>query len=176
MNSNRSMTTTFGAALDDAIERRNDERRRQKVRHSRQVEKMKELAARTEPAMAQAVEAINTRAEALSLTCPAGFEVRMDDGGGDTTVRVDVKVFLKKLHERYNREDDYAWELSAWIYNAPDGPNSTGFSISADRAGWHDCWGCDTPTEECNPGGLTVESSGEEVAKCFLAWFTRYVV
>lgn len=133
---------------------------------------------RAKVALGKAVEAIQERAADLGLAAPVVVDGKVRAGRESVSADVSVSMTPSNAESAAGRQIpfDWNWRLSVDAsFGNLDGLHAPNFRIDAKRGSWSDGWNCDLPTPECNPKGLTLTTSGEEVAQRFMAWFTRYL-
>lgn len=175
------------AMIDRSTEERGRAAEQRRERLTAGARPFQKFADRAGAALKQAADAIMERAEALQ--CPSPVIVHSEAGFYDdeheprhwVNVTVSMKAPAKAPSMAAAIRGDvgtysWFWRLSvhapAGEINRRDPPQIT---IDAQRGSWVDAWNCDLPTPECNPKGLSLNSSGEEIAKKFMDWFTAYL-
>ena len=174
-NKTDRLATAFGRTLDQAISHRNDQRRRFREEYARQGKSLSAFLARAELAMKQAVTAISDRSESLRFDGPAVLEVSTESKRDDQlhgTIEVQMN---RPPRPGADTPRQYRWEMTVSVLIKSDGRAVTHFRIYGQRDGWGDAWGCDIPAKVCDPSGLTLGTSGDEVARRFMSWFTTYM-
>lgn len=175
------LDAAFAEVLDDAISARNERHSREQAAQSMHLSLVEAFLARAAGALDIAATTIADRAERLGLDSPPEVHHRIDQQGAGT---IAGHVYITMT--RPGRIPDalggpppsrrYAWTMRVSLYIEHGGAaTSPKFVIEGHRDGWWDWWACDIPTAECNPAGLSLSSSGEEVARRFMTWFAGYV-
>ena len=175
------IATSFAEQLDDAIGARDRQRKRKQAVCAQQRTLVEGFVARAAAALELAAQAINKRAHDLRLDSPATIETKSDFKGNDTMSAIIRVSMTRPRVDRARYIPDrgpsvaYNWTLSTSVHIDHSAHAEHHFRIEAHRDGWWDGWGCDIPTPECNPAGLSLTSAGEDIARRFMAWFTRYL-
>lgn len=166
--------------LDRALEERAQRQAREAEQHASILDALQHFLMEGERALRAATVAIERRAEALDLATPIEVKAEIQPGGGTArTATLSVSMTAAPTNRRQGMEPArYTWSVLAHASPDTRGEVRASFSISAFRGGWQDIWSENSGTmrtPECNPRGLSLESTGEEITARFMAWFTRYI-
>jgi len=168
----------FASQLDSAIRQRKREHQRLQEDLAAQLTILEAFTDRAIAALRKAAQVIEERADALGFDSPVVVDGKAEVGNDAVSARVSVSMSPPSRARRGIQVREFSWNWSVSVYcsvDARDRRDGASFRIEAKRGTWVDAWGCDIPTAECDPKGLTLESSGEEVAQRFMAWFTKYL-
>ncbi len=170
--------------IDGALRARDALKEWMQSEHAKQRQLVENFAAPAAVSLKLVAEALNSRARELRFDSPVTVESSYDF---DSPKTVSATLRLLMTQSRRDRDDQemyssrhgasvaYSWELHVFVsIDDPRQATQPSFAIEACRDG-QDAWRCDIPTAECNPAGLSLDSSGDDVVQRFMAWFVRYV-
>ena len=175
------LEAALGNVLDRAISAREDQESRRQASHAKHLALVEDFVARAAAAISVATETINARADRRGLDAPTTVEKQTDQRVAGTiaasvTVSMTRPALVRDAHGRPPASRRYAWTVHVWLHLDGSGcATRPEFKIEGHRDGWWDWWKCDIPTAECDPAGLSLKTSGDEVARRFMVWFARYV-
>lgn len=176
------MRSSLEHELDRALEERGERRARGEEDRAAVLERLERFLAGGERALRIAVAAIEERAEAFDLATPIEFKAEVHHAGGSNPM-ASLRIAMRRRGSDTPArpaapQPQYTWQLTASARRDAHRDIAASFSITAWRGGWQDIWSTNSgaiTTPECDPRGLSLDSTGEEITSRFMAWFTRYV-
>ena len=176
MHDGRDIQASLERQLDDALVDMRQRRAREDQQRAEIVAALERFLAAGESGLRAAVALIEERgAEALSLATPIEVNAEIQLAGPAAVARsAQLTVSIRRSGENATA---CSWSLLAHATPDTHGDVRASFHISGWRGRWQDIWSensADIRTPECNPRGLSLDTDGEEIARRFMAWFTKY--
>lgn len=165
----------YASALDGKLEGKRQEHEELMTQVGRYAETLGGFLKRCEEALNEAADVINARSAELGLDQPLVVTSTLSKRSEVGPVSGTLHVAFSRL-QTGSQPGVFSWTLSV-LGGPPRDEAKPILSITAQRNHWRDMWNsyCEFPTEECNPSGLSVEATGEDVAGRFMEWFVRYI-